>query len=264
MVGVQADRSDVGPGGEPPANDPLAKHIAIVDPRPTYATLSDRADAELAAYTKVMDEHPGTGAAILGRLGKAGAFLDKGDADAALSLFNDVLLTDLAKADIDVRARATEGKGFAYELKKDYDAALAAFRDLEAVDKSMEDLGKYHQGRMLVKKGDKDKAKEILLALYKKLELPSVDGPPTKELKAAVEQYLRMVDPTAVPKRQKTPTQQEMMQQIQEQMAKMKGGGDDGGEEMPDVPEMPEPPPIQVPLPPQEAPPPGDNDDGTH
>lgn len=252
IAGVQADRSEVSQGEDNP-NDLLAKHLARTDPREKFATTQARADAMLAAYEKTISENPGTGAALLAKLGKAGAFLDKGDAEAALSAYNDVLLSDLAKADADVRARANEGKGYAYELKKDYDAALASFRDFESVDKAYEDTARYHQGRILFKKGDKAKAKEVLLALYKKLELPSVDGSQPKSLKASTEQYLRMVDPTALPKKQRTSKQEELLQQLQEQMRQMQQHGGDGEDgPPPDMPDLPPPPA------------PAGDDDGTH
>jgi tetratricopeptide (TPR) repeat protein len=173
IAALSNERGDVIAEGAPPS--PMQAQLKETDPRPSFGTHAARADAALAAYEKVTAEHPSSGAAILARLGKAGIHLDRGEADAALSGFNEVLTTELAKADLDVRARATEGKAFALEAKKDHDGALNAFRELEGMDKSFEDLAKYHQARIHFRKGEKDRAKELLVALYKKLEVP----PPT-------------------------------------------------------------------------------------
>lgn len=197
-----------------------------LDPMPVFPTPEAKSEAVLAAYTKVVDEHPGTGPGILGKLGQAGAYLDKGMADQAFSAYEDVLRSDLAKADVDVRARAMEGKGFALELKKDFDGAMNVFQSLEAVDKVYADLAKYHQARMHLAKGEKDKAKEILVALNKALEVPTLEGPTTPHLRLVIEETLRGIDPTLVrPKRaaggpKGTPSPEEL-EKIRQQILEM-------------------------------------------
>ncbi|MBK6516391.1 MAG: hypothetical protein IPG04_20370 [Polyangiaceae bacterium] len=267
IAALSNERGDVIAEGAPPS--PMQAQLKETDPRPSFGTHAARADAALAAYEKVTAEHPSSGAAILARLGKAGIHLDRGEADAALSGFNEVLTTELAKADLDVRARATEGKAFALEAKKDHDGALNAFRELEGMDKSFEDLAKYHQARIHFRKGEKDRAKELLVALYKKLEVPPADGtPPQRKLRENVEQYLRAVDPQALPKKKqlaspfaagRQPTEEEINAWIQEQMKQQGAGhGDDHGEAPDGMPT----PPMPAPMP--QAPAPGGDDDGTH
>ncbi len=216
------------------ADDKRPDEQKALDPMPVFSSEPAKADAVLAAYTKVVEEHPGTGPGILGKLGQAGAYLDKNLPDQAFSAYEDVLRTDLAKADVDVRARAIEGKGFALEAKKDYDGAMNVFKELEGVEKSYVDLAKYHQARMHLVKGEKDKGKEILVALYKALEVPTLEGPQTPHLRALVEETLRGIDPTLVrPKRnlggpKGTPSPEEL-EKIKQQILEMqKKQGEEG------------------------------------
>src|SRR5690606_4616395 len=113
---------------------------------------------------------------------------------------------------------ALEGIGFAYELKAlaapaeketHLDAALEAFRELEnAVEvKGFKELAIYHQARVLTNKGEKDKAKELLLSLKERFEkpdesvAPGILPPPLTFpfLRGMAMDRLREIDPTAVP-----------------------------------------------------------------
>lgn len=238
--------------------DPRAEEAKKSDPVPVFASNNEKNDAILAAYSTVVSQHGDRPAALLAKLGVAGTQLEKGDFDAAISGFDDVLKSELAKADIDIRGRATEGRGFALEGKKDLEGALAAFTELEKIDKSFEDLARYHQARMFLKKDDKAKAKELLAALQKKLELKSKEAP---ALRASVEEYLTKIDPSAVPKRKSfggtggMPSQEEIEQMMREQMKKKLKGpqpGDEHDDEDGD----------EGPMPPMPAPGPGN--DGSH
>jgi len=225
------------------------------DPTPVFASHALRREAVIAGYDKVIAAYPGSGTEIIAKLGRAGALLDGGKFDEALSGYEDVAKTELAKADVDVRARSIEGKAYALEGKKDNDAAMAAFRELENVDKAYEDLARYHQARIHLKKGEKDKAKEMLVPLSKKLELPSLDGPQNRNLRLLVDQYVRIIDPLAVPKRRqfgganRTPSEAEMQEIIRRQMQQQQQQqGDEHGDEHGDD-EMPLPFPLPEGLP---------------
>ena len=167
-----------------------------------FKTPEERSEAAISSYQKVAAEEPGSGAAILATLGVAGVELEKRDFAKALDAYGVVLTSKLAAADSDVRARAIEGSGFAKEGKGDLDGALAAFRDLQNIEgKGYKELGQYHEARVLVAKGNKDKAKELLKGVRDKLQAPSPDGSkPFKFLEAMVDRKLAEVDPTAVPK----------------------------------------------------------------
>jgi predicted negative regulator of RcsB-dependent stress response len=209
------------------------------DPTLVYASEEERSKAALDAYAKVGAEHPGTGAAILAKLGEAGVKLDQGQWDAALESFSSVLASPLAGADLDVKGRAVEGQAFAREGKGDLDGALSGFKELEGIDaRGYKELALYHQARIHVAKGDKDKAKELLKQAREKLATPSPDGDSFQFLEAVVDEELRALDPSAVPSRPSlsgpkgsslTPEElQKLLRQAQE--AGQKKAGEHAGE----------------------------------
>jgi len=164
-----------------------------------FKTAEERSEAALAGYQKTIAEYPNTGAAILARLGEAGVLLDKGDYAKAIEAYNEVIGSKLAAADLDVKGRALEGLGLAKEGSGDTDGALAAFKELEGVDaRGFKELGMYQQGRVLLAKGDKDKAKELLKQVYDKIKDPGTDGAPNYYLRDVVTDALRKIDPSAV------------------------------------------------------------------
>lgn len=193
---VAADR------GRVLAEDTRSEEEKEFDPTRTFKTAEERSDTALAAYNKVIDEHPGTGAALLAKLGQAGVLLDKKDYAHALDAYSAVVSSPLAAADPDVKGRAIEGIGFAREGKGDLDGALASFKELEGIDtKGYKELALYHQARIHLAKGDSEKAKELLKSAHEKLQAPSVDGRSFQFLEAVVEEMLRKLDPAAAPPR---------------------------------------------------------------
>lgn len=188
-----------------------------------YKTFDDRRAAALRQYREVQSRFPGTGAAILARLAEGSLLLDKREADNALAAFNEVNASALAAADTEVKGRALEGMGFAHELKalvvpgekdKHLDAAFAAFKDLEnAADvKGFKELAMYHQARVLQNKGEKDKAKEILLSLKERVNktedspAPGLPMPPSfPYLREVAMDRLHEIDPSAQPKSHQNP-----------------------------------------------------------
>lgn len=227
--------------GTPPKSDdddePASKE-------PTFETYEKRRDAALEQYRAVQKQFSGTGAAIMARLAEGSLLLDKRDADGAMAAYDDVKGSALAAADAEVRGRAIEGIGFAHEIKaqtkpeeksKHLDEALKTFKELEnTVDvKGFKEMALYHQARVHEEKGDKDKAKELLVTLKERLDKPEETaspipaGPAFPYLKEVAMDRLREIDPSAAPKgggRELTP------QQIQKMIEDMKkGGGAHGG-----------------------------------
>jgi hypothetical protein len=177
---------------------------------PTFKTVSGRRDAAMARYREVETKFAGTGAAILARLAEAGLLLDAGDAKGAMTAYSDVKASPLAQADAQVRGRAIEGVGFADELLAQSDAAnkdghlddaLGAFKQLEQVDVAgFQELGQYHQARVLQAKGDKAKAIELLKDVEKRVTEPGSQHS-FFYLQDVVEDRLRALDPSALPPR---------------------------------------------------------------
>jgi hypothetical protein len=214
VAAVEAER------GRVMAEDKRSDEDKRFDPTRVFATPEERVEAALASYNQVIDQHPGTGAAMLAKLGQAGVLLDKRDFQHALDAFNAVLASPLAAADLDVKGRAIEGLGLAKEGKGDLDGALATFGDLAKVDaKGFKELAKYHQARIHLAKGDKEKAKELLkelLALKGEAakdptkdilnpadrgSAPGLDTQSFPYLKTVAEELLRSIDPNAMPSR---------------------------------------------------------------
>lgn len=207
MKGANSERGRVVAGSSAKGEDDSAD-----DPTPVFKSNDEKRETALAAYRKVASTYPGTGAAILGRLGEAGVLLDKREWDGALAAYNEVRSTQLAAADVTVRGRAIEGAGLALEGKKDVDAALKAFRELENTDaKGLKELGMYHQARILYAKGDNDKAKELLKNARERLKnadsaaksaAPAMpyggESKPFAFLESQLEDLLKRIDPTAL------------------------------------------------------------------
>ena len=222
-----------GTVGEPPPDD---EENRLKDPRPMFKTAEDRRESALKKYRDVQARYAGTGAAYLARLGEASVLLDKREADGAIAAYNDVKASPLAMADAEVRGRSTEGLGMAHELKaqldqaqkeKHLDDALAAYKALEnTVDvKGFKELGIYHQSRVFQAKGDKAKAKELLVTLRERLSKPG-ESHPFPYLEEMASDRLRLLDPSAVPPKPKY--NQEQMQRMLQQI---RAGGGAGGME---------------------------------
>ena len=122
----------------------------------------------------------------------------------------------LAAADQEVKGRALEGLGFAYELKaqitpaeapKFLDEAAKAYKELEnTVDiRGFKELAIYHQARVAQNRGEKDKAKELLIGLKERLSKTEDNasnvpqGPSFPYLKEVAMDRLREIDPSAAP-----------------------------------------------------------------
>ena len=192
---AQAVADERGLIGDPEKED----EDAIRDKVPMFKTPDDRREAALAKYREVESKYKGTGASYLARLGEGALLLDKRDPDGAIAAFNDVLASSLAKADTEVRGRALESLGFAYEQKKDYDKALEQYKQLESSDVlGFKQMAPYNEARCYQLKGDKAKAIELLKALREDL-MKSTDARLFSALRELAEDRLRQLDPTSVP-----------------------------------------------------------------
>jgi hypothetical protein len=177
------------------------------DTTPIFKTAEDRRNSALSKYREVSSRYKGTGAATLARLAEGSLLLDARDADGAAAAFSEVKASPLATADAEVKGRALEGLGFAYELKAQLDAAQApkhledaekTFRELENTDvEGFKELGMYHQARVAEARGDKDKAKELLKSLHERLTQPG--GTKYTYLQEVSDARLRALDPLALP-----------------------------------------------------------------
>lgn len=220
---TEAVTDELGRIGDPAKEDEDARPQ---DARPVFKTEAERRDAALAKYKDVESKYKGTGAAYLARLEEGSLLLDKPDLDGAITAFEDASKSPLAAADSEVKGRALEGLGLAYEAKakatpadkdKLLDQAAQEFRALENTDvKGFKELGMYHQARVAEAKGDKDKAITTLKALHERLEVPG-ESHPFVYLETVADDRLRALDPTAIKPKPK---------------GGMGGGGAGGGNDM--------------------------------
>ncbi len=242
---VEDERARVG---EPPKDDPENPVEAPL----SFKTYEERRESALKKYREVESKYPKTGAAILSRLAEGSLLLDKHEADPAAAAFTDVKGSPLASADQEVKGRALEGLGFALELKaqaapaeaaKYYDEALKVYKELENTIevRGFKELALYHQARVTLNKGEKDKAKEILVGLkerFNKIEDTTSNvpaGPSFPYLREVAMDRLREIDPTAAPKMQAAPggspqlTPAQIRKMIEDAQKKPKSGDPHGG-----------------------------------
>lgn len=234
---AQAVADERGLIGDPDKED----EDAIRDKVPMFKTTDDRREAALAKYRDVEAKYKGTGASYLARLGEGALLLDKRDPDGAIAAFNDVLASSLAKADAEVRGRALESLGFAYEQKGDWDKAIEQYKQLESSDVlGFKQMAPYNEARCYQQKGDKPKAIELLKNLREDL-MKSTDARLFSALRELAEDRLRQLDPTSVPPKraqlsagggQISPEMLDKLPpELRERVLKNLGGGGGGGPE---------------------------------
>lgn len=200
---AQAVADERGRIGDPDQDDE-----GIHDTTPIFKTDDARRDAALAKYRDVESKFKGTGAAWLARLGEGSLLLDKRDADGAIAAFQDVLESSLARADSEVRGRALENLGFAYELraelkpdtkKESLDKALEQYKQLESSDVfGFAQMAPYHEARVYELEGDKKKAIDTLKQLREDL-MKNESSRLFGEIRQLTDDRLRALDPSAVP-----------------------------------------------------------------
>jgi predicted negative regulator of RcsB-dependent stress response len=271
MVGVRGDfgivekKSDEDKDAAPPDDKDKPKDDEV-GPRPRFDSYKAMREESLRGYQSAAGR---SGPGILARLGEAGVLLDTKDYDGAIRALNEVLATDLAKADESVRMAAKERMGFALEGKGDEAGALAAFKELEGSEiPSYKLYGLYHQGRIALAKGDKEQAKDKLSKVREQLreQLKGKDAMKSganRYLTAQVDAMLRTIDPSLVPAAmpslgggaEMTP---ERMKELQRQLEKLRKNPPvlDTNPEPPKPPDnAPKPPTTTAPPKPPIAPP---------
>ena len=209
-----------------PENPEDAERMKDVDPRPRFESYKALREAALREYRTTADDHSGTGAGILARLGEAGVLLEREDYDGAIKALEAVLATELAKADESVRMNAKERMGMALEGKGDEAGAVAAYQELAGSTLDYyKNMGLYHQARLAFAKGDKDEAKEKLDKLRERIKgkeaLKSKSGD-NRFLTTQVDAMMRAIDPNATPISGGGEITPEKLRELQEQFEKMR------------------------------------------
>lgn len=213
----------------------------------SYATLIDRAEASIEAYDAVIEQHPGSVAAVWAQLGRGGALLDADRAEEAREAYNAALQDS---TDTIVVWRALEGVAFAYEAEESWEEARTRFEELETTgDGFVASVAQYHLARLLIQEGETERAVDALREVSE--ELAEADRAAWPYVSDQVERRLAELDPEAAA-RSRTPTanplgggaggqmdQAELQRRNQEYLRKQGQGADisvttPGGEGAPD------------------------------
>lgn len=253
MTGVDAELGRVG-------TDPVGSEEAALSSRPSFPTEEARLEAAEKAFAEAAKNKPGSGTSILALMGQAGVLYDRGKLDEAKSLYEKVQGSELAKHDADVRLRALEGVGLCLEAKGDADGAMKVFVELEKADEpGFSPLGMYHQARVLVARGQKDQAKELLKKAGEKLTKEKSAYQTASYVEKASRDLMAIIDPSTAPAggSSYSPEQIDAMREaILKDPTKLKKMLEDMGKmKVPSLPPMGEAPPLEpVPLEPTPEP----------
>lgn len=195
----------------------------------TFNDHTERLKAAEEAYRTALKEAAEPAGQTLAHMGLAGVLFDQGKYDDAKSEYDTVLGSELAKVDLDVQARATEGAALAIEAKGDKKAAGELYKKLEGIE-GYKPLGQYHQARLALESGDKEGAKKLLLEVNEKLR----DDKFARQgfVYGMSLQMLATVDPKAAEEAQKQVQEspEEMLkklQEMEERLKNMQGGAGD-------------------------------------
>jgi tetratricopeptide (TPR) repeat protein len=209
FAGVEAERGRIGAPEDRGKPDPVT---GMRDPTRLFRTPAERSAAAAKAYASAIDDRKGSGTSILARLGAAGVSYDLGKWDDAIAGYEAVAQTPLAAGDAWIRARALEGLGLAREGKGDRDGAMKAYKEMETLDvKGMKELALYHQARLHLDRGERDRAKELAKKLRERLDALPAEYKPAAYLDEMTTELMRSIDPKAVPD-----TPQMSLEQIKE------------------------------------------------
>jgi tetratricopeptide (TPR) repeat protein len=209
-IGLMAEGGSIRPASstEPGGPNPEFEQL---DSRPVFDSEASRLAEAEQGYRKAIASYGQSGAGWLARLGLAGVLFDEQKWDEAVSLYRTVRTSELAKKDPDMLGRSLEGIGLSLEGKGDIEGALQAFRELtnQEGSASLATLGLYHQARLLLAQGNKDKAKELANKAKERLDKDAKEkdgdkgenAPPSRRsfLSESVKMLLARIDPAAAP-----------------------------------------------------------------
>lgn len=188
-------------------NDALTAMFAAVtpeepgadDPRrnlPHYRTVDDRSRAALDKLRAAERGNGSARAAGLVRLSEASVLYQLGRYAEAKAKYLSVLGSDLAG----LEGRALEGLAFTLESLNDLDGAMARYRELQSVQGgAFRDLSQYYQARLLMRRNELPRAKDLLHSVIDRVGHPAASDPTAASQTAIRDQslaLLRDIDPT--------------------------------------------------------------------
>lgn len=212
--------------------DELAKvpeELRRFDNRPSFHDDDQRLSVAEKGFKSAIDQFGKTKAGDYARLGLAGVKYDQQAFDEAYKLYSQVRGSKLAEDNLEVKGRAIEGMGFCLESKPDLDGALKSFRELSNLEGSLEFavLGLYHQARVLIAKGDRDSAKDLLQKAQKRVD-EDKSAPAASYFSRPVREALAQLDPSAA-KSGISPDLSELLREDPSRLQQMLNGMKKGG-----------------------------------
>jgi tetratricopeptide (TPR) repeat protein len=152
----------------------------------TFATKDEQKQAVEKAWRALIDEYSSSSIGQLGRFRLASVLANAGKTKEALAAYNEFL--NHANATESLSFVARERIGYLYEADKDYQKALESFSQLVSAEQSpYQDAGYFHQARMYMQLGDKNRAKEFFERVIKEF--------PDSDFKKDAEIYLAQIGP---------------------------------------------------------------------
>ena len=211
------------------------------DDERTYPTEEARTRAALEAFRRVSADYPTSEAAAWARLGEGRSHAALGQNDEARQAFEQAIAAGGSQPQI--AFEALEGIGFSYEAEEGWDQAQTRYEEMRSLaDGAYAPMARYHLARILLAKGERDRALEAFRTLVEELrEAEGEDeegeprtGPSHPYVLAQAEIRLRELDPSSAPSAPSfgggaglpggeslTPEQIEMIRQIMQKQ----GGG---------------------------------------
>ena len=204
---------------------------AADDPRrdlPHYRTFEARGQAALEKLRAADRNNPSAQSIALIRLSEAGALYQLGRYAEAKTLYQGIQGADLAG----LEGRAIEGLAFTLESLNDLDGAMGRYRELQSAQGGIyRDLAQFYQARLMVRRNDEGRAKELLHTVIERVGRPAASDPTAASQTALRDQCLTLL-------RDLDPTDPAVVAAERQREA---GGGDshgDGGG-MPEIPGLP-------------------------
>ncbi|QQR88909.1 MAG: hypothetical protein IPJ88_11845 [Myxococcales bacterium] len=146
-------------------------------------------------FSKVISAYPSTKAAKWARLGKGAIVLKAGKVAEAKALYKEAL----SGADNTMQLiEAFEGYLYSFESEKNYDEALKEIQSMRTKHQAvLGDIADYHEARLLVATGNKDKAGKTLANLVVRLRDEKSEAP--AYLLSEAELFLLEIDASLLP-----------------------------------------------------------------
>lgn len=174
---------------EPAADDPRRDVLH-------YRSIEDRSRATLERIRRAEQGNGSATVAPLVRLTEAGTLYQMGRYAEAKQAYLAALGGDLAG----LQGRAVEGLAFTLESLNDLDGAMTRFRELQNIqDGAYRDQAQFYQARVLVRRNDGARAKDLLHGVIERLGHPAASDPTAAFQSSLREQslgLLRDIDPT--------------------------------------------------------------------